>query len=435
MNSELEAKAQAVCDHYKKLGDKDGFSSTVAILRAALGRQPAANSVRAEHIVLAARACLCPDEYEAFGKIGYDARLRMARNISRQIAAPQPVAAGGDVKTDLSKHLRKMADGHYDGSVGYSKLMNDAADEIERYYISMLNWKATAEAMVAAPAGDAVAVAKSLDVRYAEGHSAGWKEGRAVLSDHVKACICEAIPGFTAESNTLRELLWLMQGKIKAARPAPAAQAATRILTHQNICVVGRTQDGADIDLPIFGDGAKDGKYLVLVALPAAQAAPYDPTVWQLRRVVPRMDIGEHDNILQKAAECGFAYDGQGAFECNSDEIIAFAKALAITQSPAVQDGPDFTVEDDDLNALLNAAADWGRGTPQNMDTGLHLHDLIETVSKRLAAQPDHAAVRDGVIEEVAQHIESIPVKPGQLGYVVYPNIVKTIRALKVTQC
>lgn len=45
--------------------------------------------------------------------------------------------------------------------------------------------------------------------------------------------------------------------------------------------------------------------------------------------------------------------------------------------------GPEFTVEDGDLNALLNAVVDW-KTKPQNMDTGLHLIDLIDAVEKRL---------------------------------------------------
>lgn len=52
--------------------------------------------------------------------------------------------------TDISKRLRAYADERAIAA-HYADLMRVAADEIERYYGGMLNWKATAEAKDAAP--------------------------------------------------------------------------------------------------------------------------------------------------------------------------------------------------------------------------------------------------------------------------------------------
>lgn len=58
---------------------------------------------------------------------------------------PPAADAGGPSKqTDLSKRLRDAATA--DVGLAHAKLLIGAADEIERYYGGMLNWKATAEA-------------------------------------------------------------------------------------------------------------------------------------------------------------------------------------------------------------------------------------------------------------------------------------------------
>lgn len=83
----------------------------------------------------------------------------------------------------------------------------------------------------------------------------------------------------------------------------------------------------------------------------------------------------------------GFTYDGEIGWLPPATSAPASAGQAAPPRAE-----PEFSVDDPDLNALLNAAADWGAGGPQNMDTGLHLADLIETVEKRLAAQPAEGA-------------------------------------------
>lgn len=59
-------------------------------------------------------------------------------------------------QTDLSKRLRDFS---YDPSLAprYADIMIAAADEIERYYTGMLNWKATAEAQGRTQPPEAVA--------------------------------------------------------------------------------------------------------------------------------------------------------------------------------------------------------------------------------------------------------------------------------------
>lgn len=54
--------------------------------------------------------------------------------------------------TDISKRLREYAGNNGYSHNNYADTMRAAADEIERYYGSMLNWKKTAEAKDAAPA-------------------------------------------------------------------------------------------------------------------------------------------------------------------------------------------------------------------------------------------------------------------------------------------
>ncbi len=68
----------------------------------------------------------------------------------------------------------------------------------------------------------------------------------------------------------------------------------------------------------------------------------------------------------------------------NAHTARAVAAALATPPASAQDDGPEFTISDPDLDALLNAAADYAKGG-QNMDTGLHLMSLLERVEARLA--------------------------------------------------
>lgn len=64
-------------------------------------------------------------------------------------------------QTDLSKKLRAHVSGHVGMATNTdNKLLLDAADEIERYYTGMLNWKHSAEAKdaLAASGGNAAPV-------------------------------------------------------------------------------------------------------------------------------------------------------------------------------------------------------------------------------------------------------------------------------------
>lgn len=57
---------------------------------------------------------------------------------------------GQAIPTDLSKRLRAFANGSFKGAHDQERLLLSAADEIERYYGGMLNWKRAAEAKDAA---------------------------------------------------------------------------------------------------------------------------------------------------------------------------------------------------------------------------------------------------------------------------------------------
>jgi hypothetical protein len=89
-------------------------------------------------------AVLGPDEVD-YG----DVKATAAWN-SR--TAPVPAASAQALKnTDLSKRLRESATGGKLAHTNVSNfLLHAAADEIERYYSGMMNWKATAEAKDAA---------------------------------------------------------------------------------------------------------------------------------------------------------------------------------------------------------------------------------------------------------------------------------------------
>jgi hypothetical protein len=82
----------------------------------------------------------------------------------------------------------------------------------------------------------------------------------------------------------------------------------------------------------------------------------------------------------RKCLELLEAADAGAAARQNEDLI---ARQNAFVQR--ADDGPEFTVDDPDLDALLNAVADW-KTSPQNMDTGLHMMSLLERVEERLKA-------------------------------------------------
>ena len=59
----------------------------------------------------------------------------------------------------------------------------------------------------------------------------------------------------------------------------------------------------------------------------------------------------------------------------------------------AYPDEPEFKSSDADLNELLNAVADYVQNKNHNMDTGLHMVELLERVQQRLAGREIHQLV------------------------------------------
>lgn len=57
------------------------------------------------------------------------------------------------------------------------------------------------------------------------------------------------------------------------------------------------------------------------------------------------------------------------------------------SERDAAPENREFVVTDPDLQAFLDAAVDWVKDAPQNMDTGLYMAELLERVEGRLAAQ------------------------------------------------
>lgn len=82
------------------------------------------------------------------------------------------------------------------------------------------------------------------------------------------------------------------------------------------------------------------------------------------------------------------------------------------TQATAAQgepeDGPEFTVADQDLNYLLNLAADLAKGRA-NCDTGVAWLEALEAVETRLAAQPTQAAQGEPITVEAVATVQAGP--------------------------
>jgi len=92
-----------------------------------------------------------------------------------------------------------------------------------------------------------------------------------------------------------------------------------------------------------------------------------------------------------------------------AEQALPCASAVLAARQPAPianDDGPEFTVDDPDLDALLNAVVDW-KTTPQNMDTGLHMMSLLERVEYRLKAAPVAAAAQ-GVLPSLPEPMGEI---------------------------
>ena len=119
----------------------------------------------------------------------------------RAALAAAPVQAQEPRKpTDLSSRLRSYIDQNL---VPYPIDVLAAADEIERYYAGMLNWKETAEAKDRAPV-------QPLTVPH------GWKLMPVRMAPEMKSILKEAAPKWNAES--------IYGNLLEAAPAAPAAQ-------------------------------------------------------------------------------------------------------------------------------------------------------------------------------------------------------------------
>lgn len=65
--------------------------------------------------------------------------------------------------------------------------------------------------------------------------------------------------------------------RVFAALEEEGANTPVTTVDLRTVCVVGRTADGQDFDLPIVGDGSKHGRHMVLVKLPAQHVVAPDP--------------------------------------------------------------------------------------------------------------------------------------------------------------
>jgi hypothetical protein len=98
--------------------------------------------------------------------------------------------------------------------------------------------------------------------------------------------------------------------------------------------------------------------------------------------------------------------DGTTLLAIETERNFSDAKGKADTAN--ADDEREFVVEDPDLQAFLDAAVGWVKGEPQNMDTGLHMLDLLQRVEARLAtsaADAKDAALANRVRDLIADHV------------------------------
>jgi len=105
---------------------------------------------------------------------------------------------------------------------------------------------------------DGYKIARAEFISHIDGHTSqsAAVEYRRGFSDGAKL-----VEDITGERDAARDQL----ARIQAAAPQQ------RYIRPDELLIEGRTVDGNTIDLPIFGDGSKDGKRLFIVALPAPQ--------------------------------------------------------------------------------------------------------------------------------------------------------------------
>lgn len=114
------------------------------------------------------------------------------------------------------------------------------------------------------------------------------------------------------------------------------------------------------------------------LAAQSAQGADATPDGWVLRRAVPHEDTytDENDLILQKASECGFAYDGMGEFMANPDEVIAFGKAMAVPIAAQEPEEIDPGKERSAYCVFFNLAHDYFDQKPNGAHELKHSHSF-----------------------------------------------------------
>lgn len=230
---------------------------------------------------------------------------------------------GDRVRTDLSVRLRETADQH----PGWRSLLTQAADEIERYYGGMLNWKRAAEANAAAPARAATTVPASESIDTQEFRSllhTYFDAIRAVDADKIREAFADLIAHINA---------WHAAG-VEKARQLTATERTTEY------------QHG-------YQAGIEMGKAMAADEGHAESAERAVPDGWKL---VP----AEATHEMKVAMLTLF---GLGLTSANESRIKrSWHKALAAAPSPAAAaaaaaatEGPRAHGHRDDYHLLANA--------------------------------------------------------------------------------
>ncbi|WP_395406237.1 hypothetical protein ACHMW6_06075 [Pseudoduganella sp. UC29_106] len=167
--------------------------------------------------------------------------------------------------------------------------------------------------------------------------------------------------------------------------PTPTEPYFVGLLNAQ-YAIVGRTSDGRDIDLPVFGDGSKDGKTLLLVSLPDPA-----PTAMQPVAVVDANDDGMWADILPnvtvKVGQPLYAA-AQAPAQADSRDAVLPADVIAWLDAETAR-----IAAVHEYNAAIEAAKRFGWPGPdtnpqyQKMNTaGNAAHKLIHPAYEALIA-------------------------------------------------
>lgn len=154
------------------------------------------------------------------------------------------------------------------------------------------------------------------------------------------------------------------------------------------ICIVGRAHDGKtpDIDLPIFGDGSKDGKRLFVVALPAPQPFAVE---------VPPLPVVDDESPIETIEYWADAYrnhmgGGHGMIVRLLREYASLRRASQPVQQPAAARGQ---------HALLSAIRD-----------GVPLEEPVSVCKAMMARMPARVVLDKGEGPLAAVHLVNIGV-------------------------